>query len=100
MRVRLFDGSIRTSPSMLERVTERVSRALAHVAQRVMDVTVRIADENGEKHGATDKRCRIVAQISRAQAIVVEARHEDYYAAIDAASAKLQRAAEHRFRER
>ncbi len=100
MRVKLFDGSIRTSPSMLERVTERVSHALAHVAQRVVEVTVRIADENAGKHGAADKRCRIVAQVAHSQALVVEARHEDYYAAIDAAAAKLERAAEHRFRDR
>ena len=106
MLVKLFDGRIRTSPAMLERVRQRVSHALDHLAQRVIEVTVRLADENSHKpsrtarsgaaRGGPDKRCRIVAQIAGTRPIVVEAHHADYYRAVDAAAAKLERAAEHR----
>lgn len=95
MLVRLFDGSIRTTPALLTRVTDKVSHALAAVASRVVEVTVRIADENAAK-GGRDKRCRIVAQLAHAKPVIVEAHHSDYYAAVDAAAAKLKRAANHR----
>lgn len=95
MNVRLFDGPIRTSPALFQRVHRRIEHALRRVAERVSDVQVWITDLNAQR-GGVDKRCRIVASVAHSAPIVVDAHESDYYRAVDAAAAKLHRAAEHR----
>lgn len=95
MNVRLYDGPVSTSPALLERVLRKIHRSLKHVAGRIGDVHVWITDLNGRK-GGMDKRCRIVAEVVRHGRLAVESRDGDYYRAVDAAAAKIGRAAEHR----
>lgn len=99
MTLRLHDGPADSSPALLDRVHHRIDQALRHVAQRIGDVHVWFSDLNAGK-GGVDKRCRIVAHVARHGPIVVESRDADYYRAVDAAAAKLSRAAEHRFTRR
>lgn len=99
MTVMLFDGAMPTSPALLERVRRRVERSLRFFARRVGQVRVWLTDLNSRK-GGVDKRCRIVACVSHAAPIVVESRDADCYRAVDAAAAKLERAARHRLGRR
>lgn len=99
MNIRLFDGPIATTPSLLDAVQRRVAHALRHVTRAVSEVEVRLFDSNAAK-GGVDKVCRIVAHLPHAQPVVVEQRGADYYGVIDGAASRLKRAAEHRLSRR
>lgn len=98
MNVRLYDGPVETSPALLARLGRRMEQALGHLATRIGEVRVWLTDLNAARGGA-DKCCRIVAHVPRHGPLVVESREDDYYRAVDAATAKLQRAATRRLRK-
>jgi len=91
MRVTFFDGPMATSTPLRERAIQRVTSAITRFGEVVRGVEVRISDENGAK-GGVDKRCRLLAHVSGHEPIVIEQRHADYYAAIDAAVDRLRMA--------
>jgi len=73
-------------------VESRVEMALGPVARWVRNVVVRVDDVNAGR-GGVDKRCRIVATLRNRRSVVAEATHEDLYAAVDDAAARLRRSA-------
>lgn len=97
MRVTFFDGPMSTSPVLRKRATERVNAALARFGDAVRSVEVRIADENAAK-GGVDKRCRLLAHVVGHEPVLIDQRHADYYAAIDAAVDRLKAAVGRRLR--
>jgi ribosome-associated translation inhibitor RaiA len=97
MNIRLFDGPLSTSQALLARVERKIQRALREMSDRIVEVQVWIRDQGA--HGPRGKRCRIVAQVAHRGPIVVDSVEDDFYRAVDAAAAKLHRAAERRARE-
>ena len=95
MEFRFVDGPMSTSRMLFSRAQARVSKAVAHFANRINSVEVHVSDINGPK-GGVDKRCRIQATASGAGVIVVESSANDFYAAVNGAASKLARALEHR----
>lgn len=83
----------RITPPLLRRLDLRIWHGLRHVAERVVDATVRLDDINGS-HGGVDKRCSIVARLKDRRTVVARAVHQDLYAAIDWAAARIRVAAE------
>src|SRR4051794_18945394 len=68
--------------AILRHVEARVGAALGPFARRVLKVTVRLEDINGDRGGA-DKRCSIVVALRRHGVEIAEAINADLYAAVD-----------------
>jgi ribosome-associated translation inhibitor RaiA len=77
--------------AILRHTEARVGAALGFAADRVLRVTVRLDDVNGD-HGGDDKRCRVVVSLRQHRTVAVEAVDADLYAAIDAAGHTARRA--------
>lgn len=91
MNVRLVDGPMPTSPTLLERVSTKVSHAIGRFGDRVGEVVVRVRDLNAGK-GGVDKQCLIVAHVAGANPVIVEDRQKNYHAAVYGAITKLKTA--------
>jgi ribosome-associated translation inhibitor RaiA len=91
MQIRLIDGRIPTTPAMLEFVQTKVQCAVGRFADRVREISVRIADLNGPR-GGVDKQCTMIAALSRGGTaeVVVKHRDADFYAAIAGAAHALK----------
>lgn len=83
------------TPALREAIETAAQQRLDRFDDHIVQLTVRVYDINGVRGGA-DKACRIHSDLGRACALVVEAVHEDLYAAITQAFAKAERAAEGR----
>jgi ribosome-associated translation inhibitor RaiA len=83
-----FIGFPRTD-AILRHVEGRVEAAVGFATPRVLRLTVRLDDVNGD-HGGPDKRCRVVAALRHHRTLAAEAVDVDLYAAIDAACQKLR----------
>jgi putative sigma-54 modulation protein len=94
MNLRLIDGKMPTSDALSEHMTEKFTSLLSPYADRLGDVEVRIADENGPK-GGVDKSCSVLAYVNGKSPINVRVEHEDFYGAIDQAASKVKRAVSH-----
>ncbi|HVJ89587.1 MAG TPA: HPF/RaiA family ribosome-associated protein [Labilithrix sp.] len=84
----LRSSNVPISLALRDHVTRRVDFAIRRFAHRVERVVVRITDLNGPK-GGLDKRCRIVARLSPARSVVVEATDADAYVAVSQAAIRL-----------
>ena len=73
-------------------VGSRVEMALAPVSRWVRGVVARLEDVNADR-GGVDKRCRLIVTLRHRGTVVTEATDLDLYAAVDAASTRLRRAA-------
>ena len=71
-------------------VKARLQHALEPFARRIVVVTARLEDVNGD-HGGIDKRCRVVATLRRGIVIVAEATDEDLYIAVDKVATRIRR---------
>lgn len=91
MYIKLFDGSIKTSQAQLEYITKKTESAAARLRGVACTVEVRLADVNGPK-GGVDKLCSIVVTPPGLATLRVEKQADDFYAAIDAATATLKAA--------
>lgn len=80
-------------------VETRLRSALSPWMRRVMYVVVRLEDVNGPR-GGRDMRCQIMATLARRGMVVVEAREEDLYCAIDVARDRLRRAVRREMEQR
>jgi putative sigma-54 modulation protein len=89
MEIRIFDGNIKTSEAQHEYIMNKVGTAAARLADATCMIDVRLLDINGPK-GGVDKRCSIVVTPPGQSTLRVEEQAPDYYAAIDAAAAKLK----------
>ncbi|MCG3121810.1 MAG: hypothetical protein GIKADHBN_00181 [Phycisphaerales bacterium] len=94
MRLELIDGKMPTSPTLAEHVTRKFDRVLRPFARRLGAVEVRIVDQAHRRRGA-NRTCSVLAHINRSGLVSVQARHQDYYAAVAIAATRLRRAVEH-----
>ena len=88
------DNHIKGNEGLSSEVTAVVEDALDRFADRVTRVLVHFTDENGQKHGANDKRCAIEARLAGLQPIAVTGTGESLDQALNGAAEKLQRAIE------
>jgi putative sigma-54 modulation protein len=88
MLIELRSSNIQISVALREHVARRLDFAVGRFAPRVERVIVRLVDVNGPK-GGPDKRCRIVARLSPARTVLVEATDSDAYAAVSQAAIRL-----------
>lgn len=91
MRIRLFDGPIKTSEAELSYIVDRVGAIVDRALGPAAEIEVRLCDINGPR-GGVDKRCAILLSAPRTRSLRIEGRAANYYAAIDAAVAVLRRA--------
>lgn len=69
---------------------QRLATALGRIAGRVRSVAVRLINVNGPR-GGEDKHCRVRVLLATGDAIVIEDRHADAYAAIDRTAGRVKR---------
>jgi ribosome-associated translation inhibitor RaiA len=72
-----------------------VESALDRSSDRITRVEVHLSDENGQKHGADDKRCMIEACLEGHQPLAVTHHAAALDQAVDGAADKLARLIEH-----
>jgi ribosomal subunit interface protein len=88
-------GTIDKSDALQAHASERVEHALRHHADRFTRVDLHLHDDNAGKGGHNDKRIVIEAHPRGGDSLSVEHTGDDFYATVDAACKKLQRAVEH-----
>ena len=77
--------------ALREHTKSRLGFALAHGAETIDRVTVRLSDINGPRGGA-DKRCHIHVAVAHQADVVIEDIQADMYVAIDRATDRAGRA--------
>lgn len=89
------DNHIDNSVRLEEWVRATVSSRLERFEEDLTRIEVHLADENGEKSGADDKRCQMEARPKKHQPISVTHKAESLEQAIEGAAEKLSHALEH-----
>ena len=89
------DHNIEGREALAERFSGMVESALDRFGDRITRVEVRLSDENGQKHGAEDKRCMIEAHLEGHQPLAVTHHAAALDQAVDGAAHKLVRLIEH-----
>lgn len=88
LTIDLRTSNIPISVGLREHVARRLDFAVGRFAPRVERIVVRVSDPNGPERGP-DRRCRMVARLSPASSVVVEATDSDAYAAVSQAAIRL-----------
>lgn len=88
------DNHIRGNDELFEGVRDGVESALKRYAEQLTRVEVHLADVNGPKGAANDKRCLIEARPRGLQPVVASHQANTIDDAVDGASTKLARALE------
>jgi len=97
MQIQINTAGMVTTDALDAHVREKVGSALGRFADRVTRVEAHLKDENAGKSGPADKRVVLEARPAGLDPIVVEERHEDFYAAVNQAADTLERALRRRF---
>ena len=58
--------------------------------QLVREVTIRLMDNNGPKHGHADRVCKVMATLRNSTQVVIEQVSNDLYSSIDLAAGRLK----------
>lgn len=85
------NNSIQTSENLQQRFAAAVEGALQRFDEHLTRVEVHLADENGDKSGAHDKRCQIEARIKTHEPVSASHKAEALELALDGALDKLER---------
>ncbi len=88
------DSHVTHNEDLAGKVAADMKEKLKRFAGQITRVEVHIHDDNGEKHGATDKRCVVEARVSGFDPIAVSHQAPSVSDAIKGASDKLVRAIE------
>ncbi len=88
MTIDVRSSNLPISEALREHIARRLDFAIRRFAGGISRVVVRLVDVNGPK-GGSDKRCRIIAHFSTRGSVMVEAIHEDVYAAASHAAIRL-----------
>ncbi|HKK38246.1 MAG TPA: HPF/RaiA family ribosome-associated protein [Cryomorphaceae bacterium] len=84
------DNNIDGSERLEAYVTEAIEHGLRHYVDKITRVEVHLSDQNADKEGADDIRCRIEARVEGLQPLMVESNEETNEKAISAAADKIQ----------
>ena len=91
------DNQILSDAESNERLEHRVREKLGRFEKRLSHVEVHVADVNGAKGGAADKRVSLEARPNGHQPVAVSAEAARVDVAVTAAAAKATRALDHLF---
>lgn len=96
MRIELNDGTVSTTPAMLQYVHQKIAASLGRFAGVVDAVCVSVRDVNGPR-GGVDTRCTIRATVNRSGqgVLIAEEYGQDFYAAVANATRKIRAALRH-----
>lgn len=89
------DNHISGREALIDQVTTEVENSLGRFSEQITRVEVHLNDQNGPKHGATDKRCLMEARLAGHQPIVASHDAENLDDAIIGAANKLENAIDH-----
>jgi ribosome-associated translation inhibitor RaiA len=78
-----------------EHVRTFVEAAVSHHSAQITRVEVHLADENGAKAGADDKRCTMEVRVQKRPPLAVTHRASSLNEAIGGAAGKLKRSLDH-----
>ncbi len=96
MQIQINTGhNIDGREALVARFTAVVESALDRYSDRITRVEVHLGDENGQKHGADDKRCMIEARLEGHQPLAVTHHAATLAKAVDGAADKIFRLIEH-----
>ena len=90
MNVQIRTRGIPVTEGLRSHVERRASFALDRFSERVISVTVRLADSNGPR-GGVDKVCRVEIALRGAGSVRASDAHSDLYVAIDGALHRTSR---------
>jgi putative sigma-54 modulation protein len=90
MKVDVHAQGFPLTPALTEHAERRLRFALKHAADRVQQVTVRLADVNGPR-GGVDKKCSVHIVMNGIPDIVTEDTEHDMYIAINRAVDRVGR---------
>lgn len=93
MQIQIRWSEVESSDALTAHVEKEVHHALRHCEDDFTRVDVHIHDDNAEKSGSNDKRCKIEARPRGADPLIVEGTGDDVYKTITSTSKKLERAA-------
>ncbi len=88
------DNHIQGSEKLFEEISDGLKDALKHHADQITRVEVHLADVNGPKGAANDKRCLMEVRLAGHQPIVASHQAGTIDDAVDGATAKLSRSLE------
>lgn len=94
MKIQINYSDVEKTEPLEQHVSERVTKALHHVANEVTRVEVHLHDDKLTRKGGQDQRCTLEARIAGRDPLAVEERGHDLYHVIIEASDKLQRVVE------
>jgi ribosomal subunit interface protein len=95
MQIQIRWTEVESSEALTAHVEKEVTHALRHCADQFTRVDVHVHDDNADKSGSDDKRCKIEARPRGAEPLIVEGTGDDVYKTISSVSKKLERAARH-----
>ena len=96
MQIQINTGhNIDGREALAARFTTVVQSALDRYSDRITRVEVHLSDENGQKHGADDKRCMIEARLEGHQPLAVTHHAATLAQAVDGAADKILKLIEH-----
>ncbi len=84
------DNHIDGNAALSAHVDAVVSNTLRHVKDHITRVEVHLADENGGKSGADDKRCVMEARMTNYPPVAVSDHAGSIHQAVDGAARKLR----------
>lgn len=99
MRLNVFGHGFELTDGIVHHVEGRVKLALGTASDRIRAVSVGLTDINSTR-GGIDKRCRVVVRFRNRRTVVVEAVHDDLYAAVDDAVHRAKEAVWRHLRRR
>src|SRR5580693_9121778 len=85
------DKNISMHSKLSNLIDSDLKRILDRFKDEITRVEVHLSDENGDKSGAQDKRCRLEVRHKRHQALAVTNDSSDIQTAVTGAAAKMQR---------
>jgi ribosome-associated translation inhibitor RaiA len=85
------DKNISMHNKLSNLIRSDVNRILDHFKDEITRVEVHLSDENGDKSGAQDKRCRLEVRPKHHQSLAVTNDSSDIPTAVTGAATKMQR---------
>ena len=93
MQIQIHWTDVESSAALTTHVEEQVHHALRHCEDHFTRVDVHLHDDNADKSGPNDKRCKIEARPRGAEPLVVEGTGDDHFKTVSSVTKKLERTA-------
>lgn len=89
------DNHVRLGADVEQRFAGIIREALDRFGDRITRIEMHITDENGGKHGDSDKRCMLEARLANLQPLAVTHLADSHQLAFSGALEKLEHAIGH-----